>query len=187
MNFSSPDEATLSPTEQVASAVPILPRIIFSQLNIYSQLIAWDYFVAKLYLVDTHENRRHALILGHSQHQYARSLSHGFDLQHSRHNRLTWVVALEILFVDRAILYSRKLVITPELDHPINHKHRVAVRERFDHPADVQFGFHFDYDFTAYRRFLRVPFFELIHSLVKLLSQFLVQGMPWADCDDVGL
>jgi hypothetical protein len=72
--------------------------------------------------------------------QHRRGLRHGLDDQHSRHDRPARKMSLKILLVDRDVLDAGGPHIRHRIDDLVDHQERVAVRDHFHDPLDVDLG-----------------------------------------------
>ena len=68
----------------------------------------------------------------------AGGLRHALDEQDPRHDRLAGEMAGEIRFVDRDILDADRGVVAVDIDDPVDHQKRKAMRQQFVDCLDVE-------------------------------------------------
>src|SRR4029077_244395 len=97
------------------------------QFSFDDQSVAWMHRFAELYFIGAHEipdsAQRSPLA-----HQNTRYLSHGFQLQYSRHHRMTRKVPLKIRLINRDRLHPNDLVLAFKRKDAINQQERKPVR-----------------------------------------------------------
>src|SRR5258707_5313883 len=91
-------------------------------------------------IVDTHEIDQLALGLAPNRldDEHCGSLGHRLDDQHARHHRALREVAGEIGLVDRHVLDADGTGVRHDLDDPVDHQKRVAMRNHRANPLDVE-------------------------------------------------
>src|SRR5262245_60256946 len=120
------------------AAIP--PHVLFSGLLrhvIFDGVARYDRF-AELCFVDGEEEDR--FLLAHPFRQRAddaRGLRHALDHQHAREHRIAWKVPDELWLVHRDVLDPGAALIATDIDDPINHQERVAMRQRLEDLGNV--------------------------------------------------
>ena len=77
-------------------------------------------------------------ILGRLENKEAANLGHGFEDQHTGHDRDAWEMAREKGLVDGDILQPHDSLVGFEFDDPVNEKKRIAMGQVFEHFLNVE-------------------------------------------------
>ena len=100
----------------------------------HSQLVARFDRLAEFHAVDRHKQNADFLVAGiftrSGNHQSAGRLSHRFDLQNARHNRIAGEMSLEKLFIHGHVLYADALFAGNFDFQPVHQQKGIAVRQK---------------------------------------------------------
>src|SRR3954447_3178219 len=93
-------------------------------------------------VIDTHEINQLALRFAPEgmDDQHGRRLRHRLDDQDARHYRPAREVTLKIMLVDRDVLDAGGPHIRHRIDDLVDHQKRIAVRDHFHDPLDIDLG-----------------------------------------------
>ncbi len=120
---------------------PVFPhgRPLVGKLDVEVDDVAGQHRFAEAGLVDGHEEHKLAGvgIAQMVQHQGACSLGHGFNQQHPRHDGLAGKMALEEGLIDGDVLDRRALLLAIHINHPVDEKKGIAVRQQLHDAGDV--------------------------------------------------
>ncbi len=135
MKVTSASLTISSPTLHTPLALPILPRDL-RQFHLDDQHVAGHDRLAPFHVLGGHEIRDLIRRLGLLEHQNARHLRHGFQLQHARHDGMPGKMPLKIRLVDGDVLDADD-VVAVNLHHPVHHQERRTVRQHLHDLLDV--------------------------------------------------
>src|SRR5262245_7291850 len=106
------------------------------------ELVAGDdrLFEARVVDADVVVDRILDLVRAVGKREHARGLRHRLQDQHPGHDRTAGKMTLEVRLVGRDVLHRHDTLARLYLLHPVDHQHRVALRQVPEHLVDVQFS-----------------------------------------------
>ena len=110
------------------------------EFGVEDELVAGADGFAEFDFIGAHEERGFALTGSAAEHENARGLRHGFELEDARHDGVVGEMTLKIRLVDADVLDGDEGSFAEELHDPVDHDERVTVREGVEDAADIERG-----------------------------------------------